>query len=93
MNKPKVSVSEKVQKEMPEFADAVAGLSVEELNARVTQCAKDSEQIQDAKEADEALEDAKELSRQLAAPYREGLSANRLKTRYLIALIKEKGGE
>ena len=93
MNKPRISVKNKVEKDFPEFAGEVAGLSIEELNARITHCAKASEAVQGAKEADEELENTKELVKQLLAPYREALAANRLKTRYLIALIKEKGGE
>lgn len=93
MSKPKVSVQEKCQKELPEFTDAVAGLSVEELDARLTQCAKDAEDIRDQKDADEQLEQARAQVSEFAGPYNEGLKINRLKTRYLIALIKEKGGK
>lgn len=90
--KPKKSLSEKVHKEMPEFADAVAGLSVEELDARLAQIAKDIEAVQESKEADEKLEQARAVAAEAAAPYSDSKKALKLKTSYIIGLIKEKGG-
>lgn len=89
----KVSVSQKCQKEMPDFCDAVASLSVDELNARLAQLAKDAEQVRQAKEADDDLAEAQEKATLLAAPYRDGKKAIQLKTSYLISLIKDKGGD
>lgn len=93
MEKQKKSVKETVQRDMPDFADEVAGKSVEELNDRLAVLAKNQEELQQAKEADEALEQARAAASELAAPYREGKKALVLKTRYIIGLIKEKGGE
>lgn len=90
---PKKSIQEQVQHDNPEFTSEVAGLSVEELDARLAQLAKDIEAFFQAKEADEALEEARLAASELAAPYRDGAKALRLKSRYLVALIKEKGGK
>lgn len=90
---PKKSVQEIVQKEMPEFAEEVAGLSVEDLNGRLAQFAKDFEATEDAKDADEELVQAQEKSTAMAAPYRDAKKAIKLKSRYVIALIQEKGGK
>lgn len=93
MNKPKPSIQQKVQKDFPEFADEVAGLSVEQLDARISETAKAAEEIQTSKESDEGLEEAKASVSELNAPYKEALKVTRLKIKYLIALIKEKGGK
>lgn len=84
---------QKIEKELPEFVNEVGGLSVDELNSRLAQLAKDYEAIEAAKEADEALEDARAAASELAAPYRDGKKAVRMKSGYIVALIKEKGGQ
>lgn len=86
-------VTDKVVKELPEFVEEVASLSVEQLNDRLAQFAKDSEAVDDAKEADEALAEAREVAAQLAAPYADSKKVLKLKTRYIIGLIKDKGGK
>jgi hypothetical protein len=93
MAKPKKSIQERVQKEIPEFAEVVAGLSVAELEQRLASEAKNAERIEEAKENDQALEEAKNQVAEYSAPYRDAKKVVRLKSRYLISLIKEKGGE
>ncbi len=88
----KLELKLKVEKEMPDFANEVAGLSVDDLNGRLSQLAKDYEEIQTAKEADEDLESLRSAASEAAAPYRDGKKAVRLKSSYIVALIKEKGG-
>lgn len=92
MARPKKSVQEKVQEDMPEFASEVAGLSVGDLNNRLAKLAKDSEANEQAQEDDEGLEKARAEASELAAPYRDAKKAIRLRSRYIIALINEKGG-
>lgn len=91
MNKPKPSFKEKVQKEQPEFVAEVESASVEQLDARLAQLAKDIEAVNDAKEADEELEQAREKASQLAAPYSESRKALQAKSRYIVELLKDKG--
>ncbi len=93
MSKPKKSIQETVQKEMPEFAAEVAELSVDELDFRLAQNAKDTEGVEQAKDEDLSLEEARALASELAQPYREAKKALGLKSKYIISLIKEKGGE
>ena len=88
-----LKLEEKIKKANPEFAEEVAGLSVEELDRRLAQLAKDLEATEDAKDADSELAQAQETVTQLAAPYRDAKKALRLKSRYVIGLIKEKGGK
>jgi hypothetical protein len=93
MPKPKKSIQERVQKELPEFVEVVAGLSVAELEQRLATEAKNAERIEEQKENDEGLEEAKAQVAELSAPYRDAKKVVRLKSRYLISLIKEKGGD
>lgn len=93
MGRPKMSIQEVVQKKLPDFADAVAGLSVADLEKRLNTYAKEAERVEEAKEGDEALEKAKEQASEYAAPYRDAKRDIRLKSRYIISLIKEKGGD
>lgn len=91
MKKPNKSIEEKIQKAAPEFVTEVVGLSVEELDARVLKLAKEVEAIQDAKEADEEYQTAKELVTEMAAPYNESKRGAQMRIKYLIFLINEKG--
>lgn len=91
MSKPPKSVVETVQKEFPEFAAEVESLQTEDLNARIARLAKDNQEVQDAKEADEGLEIAKAVTAERSAPYREAKRAISLKVRYIINLLKDRG--
>lgn len=92
MSKAKKPIETQVQESMPEFAGEVAGLSTQELDARLSELAKGREQNADAKEADEQLELARTMVSELSAPYREAEKALKLKSKYIIALIKERVG-
>lgn len=91
--KQKKNIQEVMQKDNPEFASEVASLSVEHLDARLAQLAKDAQASEEAKEADEELTAAKAQSIDLGAPYRDVKKAIKLKSEYIISLIKEKGGK
>jgi len=88
----KESLVNKVQKEMPEFTSEVVGLSVEQLNARLSQLSKDAMACEDAKEADEELSTALANASELGAPYRDVKKAIKLKSRFILSLITDKGG-
>ncbi len=92
MAKAKKSFEEKVQAEYPEFVGEIVGLSVDQLNGRLAEQAKAAEWNETSKEEDEDLEKAQALASELGAPYRDAKKEIRLKSRYLIKLIKEKGG-
>lgn len=89
--KQKKSVQEKVREDYKEFANEVANLTPEQLSERISGLAKHSEEVTDAKNADEALSAAREEVGQLAAPYRDAQKAIKLKIRYCYELIGERG--
>lgn len=88
----KKSVKEKVEKEYPDFAEAVLGLAVGDLEQRLLNYAKERENVTDAKEADEQLEQVISAKKELEGPYKDAQKAINLKSRYILALIREKGG-
>ena len=83
----------KFEKENAPFIAEVAGLSVESLDARLAQLAKDAKAVDDAKDADDDLQAARELAKELGAPYRESKKLVRDKSDFIVGLIQEKGGK
>lgn len=86
------TLADQVKESNPEFFDTVQGLSVDDLNGRLASLAKDAETVEDTKENDEDLKQAKAEASELAAPYRDAKKAIRMKSKYVISLIKDKGG-
>lgn len=82
----------KVQKEFPEFTSEVAGLDVQALKNRIATYARELSESEDCKDNDEELKNTQSELKELNAPYREVKKAVATKTRYLLSMIKEKGG-
>ena len=87
-----LTLAGKVQKEMPEFASEVLKLDTQGLKNRIATYAEELEKSEECMESDDELKSAKLEAKELAAPYGDVRKAVRLKTRYLLSLIKEKGG-
>ena len=75
-----------------EFKSEVDRLSVTALEARVTGLQKALGESRDHKEENTALKNAKELVAEISGPYNDVEKAVKIKTKYLLSLIKEKGG-
>lgn len=84
------SLLEKVDSEFPGFAGEVDGLDAQSLKNRIANYAKELQASGEAKEADEALQSAREQAKELGAPYRDVRKAVKLKTQYLLSLLAEK---
>jgi FtsZ-binding cell division protein ZapB len=80
----------KVKEQMPEFTDAVDNAQLPELEAQLLKYAKYREETEMAKKKDEGLEKAKNVVKELQAPYNETINALKLKTAYLGLLIAER---
>lgn len=89
----KLNLSQKVEKDYPEFVSVVAGMSADELEKKLASYAKEQENSLKAEESDAELQSTKEKLKELKAPYGDIKKALRLKMRYIIALIEEKGGD
>lgn len=87
----KKDVRAQVEENYKEFAEEVAAATSDELNARLARLAKDVEIVNDEQENDDGLREARETASALGAPYRDSKKAVRLKSRYIIALLKDRG--
>lgn len=92
MAKESKTIQEKVQAEFPEFVESVNGLSVEQLEKRLSDYAKHRDDVEESKKADAGLESAKAMVSEMSAPYNDALKAINMKSKYIVAYIKEKGG-
>lgn len=86
------TIQEKVEAEFPEFVESIMGLSVEELNARITQYTKNLDESEEHRKANETLRNLKDQVAEINGPYNDVKKAINLKTKYIIELVKEKGG-
>lgn len=82
----------KMQKDMPEFCDSCQGLSVQQLEQRIATYQKELQDSETHKEGNDLLRKAIAEAKELGAGYREVKKDTGRKTRYLIELIREKGG-
>ena len=91
MARSKKSVSKQIQENYPEFEAEVSGLSIDQLNNKLAALAKGLEESEAAKEDDEELNKTHALASELGAPYRDVKKAVKLKTKYVIGLLRDKG--
>jgi len=91
MGRQKMSVEAKIKKEYPQFVEEIASLSVDQLNSRLAELAKQTDEVEQAKDDDEELDSAKDKVSEFSAPYRDAKKMLKLKSRYVIGLIREKG--
>jgi FtsZ-binding cell division protein ZapB len=89
-NVKELALKTKVQKDFPEFTDAVDSAPLKDLEEKMLAYAKYREETEMAKKKDEALEKAKNNVKELQAPYNETLNALKAKTAYLGLLIQER---
>jgi hypothetical protein len=91
--KPRTLV-EKIESEFPDFQSEVVGLDVGKLEKRIADMQKelqDAADFQEEKRGEEIRNLAAEL-KEARGPYNDVKSAVSLKTKYLVTLIREKGG-
>jgi hypothetical protein len=81
----------KCQKKYPEFTNEVDSLTADQLKARIVGLQQALQESDNAKEADEGLQLAKDQAREFAAPYNDVRKAVKLKTQYILELLSEKG--
>jgi hypothetical protein len=77
----------------PEWKDAVAQATVEEINGRLAEVAKAEANNQEAKEQDMDLASLKEQVKEAGAQYSEATKANKLKIRFCMRVLSDRGEE
>lgn len=83
----------KVLRELPEFKEKADAASPEELKKIIVEADGNIYNIEKAKEEDVKLTAAKELVRDLASSYRDGLKVQTVKVKYALFLLDGKGSE
>lgn len=73
------------------FAEDVQGDSPEKLKARLVQAETNIQRIKQERESDEKLSGARELVKDLSAPYADAEKSQRAVIAYVLALLDEKG--
>lgn len=85
-----MSIIKVIKKLPPGYVDDVQALTVDEIKSRIIQVEKDLERIDTEREDDDKLQGAKELAKELAAPYRDATNAAKAKIKYLLHTMREK---
>ena len=76
-----------------DFKDAVAQSSPEDINKRIAEVAKATEELRKAQENDQDYQEKKEALKEAGAVYRDGFKANRLKIQYCVQVLGDKGAK
>jgi len=74
-----------------DFKDKVAASTSEEIDGILAQIAKDTEALEQAKEADADLAAKHEQYKEAGQVYRDGKKENRLKTRFCMRVLSDTG--
>src|SRR5258708_7792475 len=88
------SLQEKVDEKYPQYSGEVMGLGVPQLDQRIAELRKtldDAAQFQEEKNG-EAMKSLAAQLKDLRADYGDVKKAVALKTKYLVSLVREKGG-
>lgn len=93
MAKEKMSLDQKIHKDYPEFAAVIDSMGVDELEERLSAYAKEREKTDEHLKENEDIKAKKAELSELTGPYNDTLKALKLKIKYIIASIKDKGGK
>lgn len=74
-----------------EFKNAVAAAADDELKTKVVNLSKNEEEILKTRSEDSALAEAKDLAKELNAPYSESMKEVRARRRYVLKVLQERG--
>jgi hypothetical protein len=76
-----------------DFKDTISGSTVDEINARIAEVAKSEEENQKAKKDDQDLAEKKAQATEAGAQYKEASKMNRLRIRYAMRVLGDKGSQ
>lgn len=89
--KQKKSLESKIKEDFPEFFDTIRGMSDAALDTQLATLAKNAQEVYEAEEADIELEEAKKSVTFLAGPYKDAKKAIKLKTKFIVGMLKDRG--
>lgn len=73
------------------FQEGTESMSTEEVKAKIYECQAHMYEIDKAKDADEKLAAAKELVKDLSAPYADAMRAENAKAKYCFFTLEGRG--
>lgn len=73
------------------FAEEADAMSDTKLKEALVQCETNIESIEKSQDEDDRLKGARELVKDLSAPYRDAKGAQRYKIKYVLHLLGERG--
>jgi hypothetical protein len=74
-----------------DFKDSVAGMSEEQIRAKLAEVALNQAALMAAKSEDEDLKEKKAIAKEAGAQYSEGTKMNRLRTEFCRQVLGDKG--
>lgn len=77
--------------ELPDFVDGVNTMDTEEIKRKILESEGDLYEIDNAKEADKELSDAREKVKEFSKPYRESKGLETAKLKYCIYILETRG--
>lgn len=83
----------KVLKDLPEFKDIADAASADELKKIIVTCEGNMYTIDKEQDGDVKLNAAKEMAKELSAPYRDAKKVQQAKIQYSLFLLEGKGIE
>jgi len=93
----KLTKEQKWDQANQEFVNSVVGLSVSDLNVKLSTLSKDAEILHESVEAlmqpGEAMYEAKQALDTIRKPFSDGKKLLKQKTKYVYRLLKDKGGK
>jgi len=81
----------KVLKDLPEFRDTADAASTDDLKKIIVTCEGNIYTVEEEKEDDVKLTGAKELVKEMSAPYKDALKVQMAKIKYALFLLQGKG--
>ena len=78
-------------KKMPEFKDTADAASVDELKKIIVECEGNIYTVSKDEEADDKLTAAREMAKDLSAPYRDAKKTQQAKIQYALLCLESKG--
>lgn len=85
-------IKKSCQKKYIEFTDTVDGMNTNSLEQMLLKYARHREEVELTKKKDEALQETKDKVTELNGPYKDSLSALKLKMSYLHLALEEING-
>lgn len=83
-------MKDQIRKLYPDFTQEVDNLSSAELEARIVRMQQTLDESEMHREGNDSLKQARATLTELSGPYNDVKKAVKLKTRYIIELLKEK---